>query len=217
MIIGVRGMRRPGATQKNSKAAAGMVVCDHDINGSRCQHLMQRSHLRPLQMTLPSPMFERAEAVQAANSEQVLLQEDKLSVRRSCQVCLPERANHQSVLLVHDKIAPQIIQHDGIVCPVMLRKLGPDIAQRFAVKDTCSSIKDKSCDVHKTSANSGRCCRCMGTQDNFVVVCTFGNVTTLPLSPSADAWAGHACTCACFNQEVKHVGHALSKSDVTCP
>ena len=102
-----------------------------------------------LQVLLPFPVLQCAETVQATNFEQVLLQEDQLSVSLPCQVCFAERPYDKPVLLVHDKVAAEVVQHDGVMGAILIWELCPDEAKRFAVKHACSAQLIQVLRMHK--------------------------------------------------------------------
>ena len=96
-------------------------------------------------------MLQCAETLQATNLEQVLLQEDQLSVSCPCKVRFPERTYDKPVLLVHDKVAPEVVQHDGVVGAILIWELCPNETKRFAVKHACSAQLIQVLRSHKAS------------------------------------------------------------------
>ena len=84
-------------------------------------------------------MLQPTEIAQGSNLEEILLQKHQFSICCPCQVRLAEWPDDQAVLLVHDKVAAEVIQHDGVVGPILIWELCPDEAQRLAVKDACSA------------------------------------------------------------------------------
>ena len=59
-------------------------------------------------------------------------------VRVARAMCVLERTDDQSILLVVHKIPPQVIKHDRVVLIVELREFAPQEGQRLAVKHACN-------------------------------------------------------------------------------
>ena len=56
-------------------------------------------------------------------------------------MCVLERPDDQSVLLVVHKIAPQVIKHDCVVFVVELWEFAPQEGQRLAVEHACTECQ----------------------------------------------------------------------------
>jgi hypothetical protein len=48
---------------------------------------------------------------------------------------LAKGSNDEAVLAVHDVVAPQVVEHDGVVLVIELRVFVPHYRQRLAVKN----------------------------------------------------------------------------------
>ena len=82
------------------------------------------------QIRLPMLMVEALERGQAGDLFQVSAQFKQLLVGAPRSVRVLERLDLQTVGRIHQKVASQIIKHDG-VCLVVSRKFVPDHTERF--------------------------------------------------------------------------------------
>lgn len=82
-------------------------------------------------------MPQRQEGFQACNLEQVDSQVEELSVSGSGAMRVLEGLDDQSVLLVVDEVAAQVVNHDCVIWLVEVGKFSPQEGQRLALKQSC--------------------------------------------------------------------------------
>ena len=91
-------------------------------------------------------MPECFEALQPGNFQEINSQEKELLVSASGPVGVSEWADDKAILLVIHEVAPQVINHDCVLCVVGVRKLSPQEGQGLALKEPCmyKALEDES-------------------------------------------------------------------------